>query len=77
MNSMGLIAIAAALASMTGIAAALGMSHATAKAVESTARQPEAAGQIRSALMFGLIMMETCAIYGLFVAIMLLGKIVA
>ncbi len=48
------------------------MSNATGKAVESIARQPEAAGKINSSLMFGLIMMETTAIYGLFVAILLI-----
>ncbi len=73
---MGIIAMAAAIASLTGIGAALGMSHATSKAVDSIARQPEASGKISSSLMFGLIMMETCAIYGLFVAIMLITKIV-
>lgn len=71
---MSIIAIAAAIASLTGFGAALGMSNATSKAVESIARQPEASGKINSSLMFGLIMMETCAIYGLFVAIMLIGK---
>lgn len=71
---MGIIAIAAALASLTGIGVAFGMSHATSKAVESIARQPEAAGKISSSLMFGLILMETCAIYGLFVAILLWMK---
>ena len=74
---MGIIAIAAAVSALTGLGAALGMSMATSKAVESIARQPEAAGKINSSLMFGLIMMETCAIYGLFVAILLIGKIVA
>jgi len=72
---MEIIAFAAAIASLTGIGAAMGMSHATSKAVESIARQPEASGKISSSLMFGLIMMETCAIYGLFVAILLIGKI--
>ena len=47
------------------------MSHATGKAVESIARQPEAAGKVNSSLMFGLIMMETCAVYALLVAILI------
>ena len=72
MTVFGIIAIAAAVAALTGVGAALGMSMATGKAVESIARQPEAAGKISSSLMFGLIMMETTAIYGLFVAILLL-----
>ncbi len=72
MSPFGLIAIAAAIAALTGFGAALGMSNATGKAVESIARQPEAAGKINSSLMFGLIMMETTAIYGLFVSILLI-----
>ena len=54
---LGLIAIAAAIAALTGIGAALGMGFATGKAVESVARQPEASGKISSSLMLGLIMM--------------------
>lgn len=72
MATLGMIAIAASIAALTGIGAALGMSNATGKAVESIARQPEAAGKINSSLMFGLIMMETTAIYGLFVSILLI-----
>lgn len=74
---LGLIAIAAAIAAFTGIGAALGMGFATGKAVESVARQPEASGKISSSLMLGLIMMETTAIYGLFVAILLIFVVAA
>ncbi len=74
---LGLIAIAAAIAALTGIGAALGMGIATGKAVESVARQPEASGKISSSLMLGLIMMETTAIYGLFVAILLIFVVAA
>ena len=49
----------------------LGMGNATGKAVEAIARQPEAAGKINSSLMFGLIMMETCAVYALLVGILI------
>ena len=72
MSVIGIIAISASVAALTGVGAALGMSRATVKAVESIARQPEAAGKINSSLMFGLIMMETTAIYGLFVAMLLI-----
>ena len=54
-----------------GAGAALGMGNATGKAVEAIARQPEAAGKINSSLMFGLIMMETCAVYALLVGILI------
>lgn len=71
MSVMGVIAIAAAIAALCGVGAAIGMSMATSKAVESIARQPEASGKISSSLMFGLIMMETCAVYALLVAILI------
>ncbi|MEG0766822.1 MAG: ATP synthase F0 subunit C [Clostridia bacterium] len=72
MNTLGMIAIAAAIAALTGVGASLGMSMATGKAVEAIARQPEAGGKINASLMFGLIMMETTAVYGLLVAILLI-----
>ena len=69
--TLGLIAIGAGLAALCGIGAALAMGNATGKAVEAIARQPEAAGKINSSLMFGLIMMETCAVYALLVGILI------
>ena len=44
-------------------------------AMESIARQPEAAGNIRSTLIVSLALMEALAIYGLLIAFMLLSKI--
>jgi F-type H+-transporting ATPase subunit c len=72
MPVIGIIAISAGMAALAVVGAAIGMSHATAKAVESIARQPEASGKINSSLMFGLIMMETTAVYALLVAILLI-----
>ncbi len=72
MTSLGLIAIGAGIAALCGAGAAIGMGTATGKAVEAIARQPEASGKINSSLMFGLIMMETCAVYALLVAILIL-----
>jgi F-type H+-transporting ATPase subunit c len=48
------------------------MGLATGKAVEAIARQPEAAGKVNSSLLFGLILMETCAVYALLVAILVI-----
>ncbi len=53
-----------------GIAAfggAIGQGLATGKAVESIARQPEAANDIRGALLLGLALMEALTIYALLV----------
>lgn len=81
MTTLGIIAIGAGIAALCGAGAALGMGHATGKAADAIARQPEAAGKINSSLIFGLILMETCAIYALLVAILIIfilgGKVVA
>ena len=58
-----------------GIAAAAGalaMALVTAKAAESVARQPEAAGQIRSTMMLGLVFIETAIIYALLAVILII-----
>ena len=72
MSPIGLIAIGAGIAVLCGAGAAIGMGIATARATEAIARQPEAHGKINSSLLFGLILMETCAIYALLVAILLI-----
>lgn len=45
------------------------------KALESIARQPEAGGDLRTAMIIALAMMEALTIYGLLIAIMIVGKI--
>ena len=42
--------------------------------MEGIARQPEAAGEIRTTMIIALALMEALTIYGLLIAIMLLGK---
>lgn len=69
---MGLIAIGAALAVLTGIGAGVGMGLATGKAVESVARQPEASGKINQILLLGLAIAESTAIYGFVIALLIL-----
>ena len=43
--------------------------------MDAIARQPEAAGNIRGALVISLALMEALTIYGMLVAFMLIGKI--
>ena len=75
MNS-GLIAIAAALAiAISTLGPAIGQGKTAAKAMEAIARQPEAAGTIRSTLILALGLMEALTIYGLLIAFMLVSKI--
>lgn len=66
-------AIATGLA--IGLAAAGGaiaMGLATGKSVEGIARQPEAESKIRTALMLGLVFIETAIIYALLVVILII-----
>ena len=48
------------------------MGLATGKAVDATARQPEASGKISASLMMGLALTESCAIYGLVTALIII-----
>lgn len=72
----GLIAIAIAIVMAFGICGpAIAQGMTATKAMESMARQPEAAKDIRSALILALGLMEALTIYGLLIAFMLVGKI--
>lgn len=70
--SMAIIAVASAVAALTGIGAGIGTGIATGKAVEAVSRQPEAKNDIISTLIIGSAFSEATAIYGLLVAIILL-----
>lgn len=66
-------AISAAV--IIAVAAGLGaysMAKAIGKSVESMARQPEASGKIQTAMMLGLVFIETAIIYALIVAILVI-----
>lgn len=68
----GLIAIAAALAVMTGIFSTIGQGFAAGKAVEAVGKNPEAQNEIRAMLMLGAGIAETAAIYGMLIAFLLI-----
>ena len=69
---------------MIGIGILMGLSVAGAgngqgmvgsRTVESMARQPELAGQLRTTMILALGLIESLAIYSLLIAFMLLGKL--
>ncbi len=66
------VAIGAAIAVLAGIGAGVGIGIATGKAVEAIARQPEAAGEIRTALILGCALAEATAVYGLVASILII-----
>ena len=76
MASSGLIAIAAAIAiAVSTLGPAIAQGITAGKAVDAIARQPEAAGNIRSTLIVALGMIEALTIYGLLIAFMLVSKV--
>lgn len=76
MTDSAIIALAAALSiAVSTIFPALSQGKAAAAAMESIARQPEAAGSIRSTLIIAMALMEALTIYGLLIGFMLVAKI--
>ena len=65
-----LIAIGAGIAVLTGIGAGIGIGHATGKAVEAIARQPEAESKISKNLILGCALAEATAIYGFVIGLL-------
>lgn len=63
---------AALVVGLAAVAGAISMGIAIGKTAESISRQPEAEGKIRSAMMLGLVFIETVVIYALIVAILLI-----
>ena len=72
MEMLGLIG--AGIAVFTGIGAGVGIGIGTGKAAEAVSRQPEASGKIQTILLLGAALAEATAIYGLVIAIMIMGK---
>lgn len=72
----GTIAIAVAIMMAVCVAVpALAQGLVASKTMESMARQPEAAGQMRTTMILALGLIEALTIYGLLIAFMLVGKI--
>jgi len=64
--------IAAAIAVLAGLFVGVGQGNVAAKAIESMARQPEARGNINTAMIIGMAMAETSGVYGLVIALIIL-----
>ncbi len=68
----GMIALAAAIAVSAGMANALGEAKVAVKALDAMMRTPEQASNIRNTMILGISLVETTAIYGLLIAILLI-----
>jgi F-type H+-transporting ATPase subunit c len=64
--------ICSAVALFNGVFTTFGQARVASAALESIARQPEAANDIRGSMIIGLAMAETSGIYGLLISIIML-----
>jgi F-type H+-transporting ATPase subunit c len=60
---------------LVGLGIALGQGRGLGNAVESIAKQPEAANDIRTTLIVGMAIMETMGVLTFVIAIILSGKL--
>ncbi len=76
MSENAVYAIGAAIVmTVSTITPAIAQGLTSKSAMEAIARQPDAAGNIRSTLIVALALMEALAIYGLLIAFMLISHI--
>lgn len=68
----GMAVLAAGIAILVGIGPALGQSRTASKAAEGVARNPEAAGKIRSIMVLGIALAETTGIYAFIISLLLI-----
>jgi len=69
---LGMSALASGICMLAGLGSGLGQGFAAGKAAESVARQPDARGSILSTMLVGCAVAETCSVYGLVIALILL-----
>lgn len=73
METTAWIALAATLSiSVAAIGATVAQGKATASAMDAIWRQPEAANDVRGALIVSLALMEAIAIYGLLIGLLII-----
>ena len=76
MMYFGLIGLGICLGiGLSALGGGAGMGRALSSALEGTARQPEAAGNLRTTLIIGAALIESLTIYALVIGILLLGKL--
>ncbi len=72
MNLEAAKAIGAAIAILSAGCSSLGEGLLVAKAIEGMARNPEMYGKLRSSMIIGAALVETCGIYALLISILIL-----
>lgn len=69
---LGMSALSAGICTLAGLGSGLGQGIAAGKAAEAVGRQPEARGAVMSTMLVGCAVAETCSVYGLIIALILL-----
>lgn len=69
---LGCSALGAGICMLAGLGSGLGQGFAAGKAAEAVGRQPEARSEILSTMLIGSAVAETCSVYGLVIALILL-----
>jgi len=69
---LGLSAVGAGIAVLSGVGTGIGQGYAAGKGAEAVARQPEARGSILSTMLVGCAVAETTGIYGFVVSLLLM-----
>ena len=64
--------IGAAIAIISAGASSIGEGFLVAKAIEGMARNPEMYGKLRSSMILGAALVETCGIYALLISLLIL-----
>ena len=72
MTDLGLKAIGAGIAIVSAGASSIGEGQLVAKAIEGMARNPEMYSKLRSTMIIGVALVETCGIYALLISILIL-----
>ena len=74
MATLGFVGVALSIG-LVGLGSALGQGNAAAGAMEGIARQPEAAGEIRTTLLLALAFMEALTLFAFDIAILMWTKL--
>jgi F-type H+-transporting ATPase subunit c len=70
------VALGAGLAiGLAGLGCGIGQGNAASGAVQGIARNPGAAGQIQTPMIIGLALIESIALYGFVIGILLFGRL--
>lgn len=72
MNLEAAKALGAAIAILSAGCSSIGEGMLVAKAIEGMARNPEMYGKLRSSMIIGAALVETCGIYALLISILIL-----